>query len=122
MNAQTLKTRMIGATIAFAGTLGLALAAQAGEAPTAPAEKYDDVVVRYAASDLATQAGAEALYGRLSAAAERACGNEPDFRELRARAAFKACYDAKLEKAVGKVGNPSVQALHVSRKDGAKVG
>jgi UrcA family protein len=121
MNRHDLRTRVIGSVVAFAGTLGLALAAQAGEPGTAPAEKHDDVVVRYADLDLTSAEGAKALYARLSSAAERACGKAPNSRELKARSQYKACFDRTLEKAVGKVGNPSVQALHAVR-DGAKVG
>ena len=72
MNRHDLRTRMIASVVAFAGTFGLALAAQAGEPGTAPAEKHDDVVVRYADLDLASAEGVKVLYAPLSSAAERA--------------------------------------------------
>ena len=122
MNVHDFRKKMIGSMIAAAGTLGLALAAQAGETSTAPDQKRDDVVVRYADLDLNSAEGVEALYARLSAAASRACGNLPGALDIQARKKYKACFERKLDKVVGKVGNPAVQALHDERKDAAKVG
>lgn len=122
MNAHNTKTRILGTMIAIAGTFGLALAAHAGDARTADAPKHADVVVRYSDLNLNSNDGARVLYARLSAAADEACGREPSARELKARMQYKACYDRTLEKAVGKVGNPGVQALHAVHRDGAKVG
>ena len=119
MQAHIVKTGILGSMVAFAGTFGLALAAHAGDVTTA---KHADVVVRYADLDLDSPEGAEALYSRLSAAAARACGNEPDARELKARAQYEACYERTLEKALRKVGNAGVQAVHAVRKGTAKVG
>jgi UrcA family protein len=121
MNVHNTKTRLLGSMVAFAGTFGLALAAQAGDvAPAAP--KHDDVVVRYADLNLNSEAGVRVLYARLSDAAARACGDEPIGLDLKARAQYEECFDRTLEKAVGKVGNPDVQALHRVRKEGARVG
>lgn len=122
MNAHHIKIRILGTMVALAGSFGLALVAHAGDARTAGAAKYDDVVVRYSDLNLNSTEGARVLYARLSAAADQACGRAPDGRELRASLQYKACFDRTLEKAVGKVGNPGVQALHAERKDGAKVG
>lgn len=122
MNAHHAKTRILGTLLACAGTFGLALAAHAGDASAASDARHDDVVVRFSDLNLDSDAGARVLYARLSSAAQRACGDEPAPRELKARAHYRACYDRTLEKAVGKVGNPGVQALHATRKDGAQVG
>jgi UrcA family protein len=116
------KTGMLGSMIAFAGTFGLALTANAGDAGPDASPRYDDVVVRYADLNLNSVEGAKVLYARLSEAAERACGQEPSWRELKAMREYRACYDRTLQKAVDKVSNAGVQALHDVRKDGAKVG
>lgn len=122
MNAHYSKTRILGTMIAIAGTFGLAVVAHAGDDRTADAPKHADVVVRYSDLNLNSTEGSRVLYARLSAAAERACGNDPNTRELATRMEYKACYERTLEKAVGKVANPGVQALHAVRKEGSKVG
>ena len=124
MNAQRLHKGMIGSMIAFVGTFALAASVHAGDAApdAAPAVKHDDVVVRYADLNLASEEGAEALYARLTAAAYRACGNTPMAWEQKARKQYKACVERKLEKAVGKVGNAKDSAVHAVRKEAAKVG
>jgi UrcA family protein len=122
MNAQRFGKTVIGSMTALVGTFALALSAQAGEASADATVKHDDVVVRYADLDLASEEGAETLYARLSSAAARACGNTPMAWEHKARKDFKACFDRKLEKAVGKVGHPNVQAVHAVRKEASKVG
>ena len=126
MNAQRFHKGMIESMIAFVGTFALAASVHAGDAATspntAPAVKHEDVVVRYADLNLGSEEGAEALYARLSAAASRACGNTPMAWETKARKQYKSCVERKLEKAVGKVGNPKVSAVHAVRKEAAKVG
>ena len=51
---------------------------------------------------------------RLSAAAERACGREPDSRDLRRRMQYRSCYDDALNRAVDKIGSRELQALHTT--------
>ena len=123
MNAQRFNKGMIGSMIAIAGTLALATSAHAGDAsPADTSVKHEDVVVQYADLNLASNDGAQALYARLEAAAARACGNTPMAWEVQARKNFKSCVERKLDKAVGKVNDPNVQALHKVRKEAAKVG
>jgi UrcA family protein len=122
MNSQRFGKTVIGSMMVSVGTFALALSAQAGDASINATVKHDDVVVKYADLDLASEEGAQTLYARLSSAAARACGNTPMAWEHKARKDFKACFDRKLEKAVGKVGHPNVQAVHAVRKDAAKVG
>jgi UrcA family protein len=118
MNTAHTKSRIVGHLFALASTFGLALATQAGEPP---ADKYPDVVVQYADLNLTTVAGAKALYARLSAAAERACGDTPRSPTLKERQHYKSCYESTLNRAVEKVGSQQVHTLHAARTD-AKVG
>ena len=122
MQAHIVKTGFLGSIVAFAGTFGLAVVAHAGDVTPPATARHADVVVQYADLDLDSPEGAKALYARLSAAAGRACGNEPSARELTARTQFEACYERTLEKAIRKVGNAGVQAVHAVRKGAATVG
>jgi UrcA family protein len=113
MLVHTLKTRTLASLLAMTATLVTASAAQAGAAGSA-AMRYDSVVVSYGDLDLTSEAGKKALYSRLSAAADRACGKAPPVRELKLRAAYRACHEAKLDKALGKVGNRELQSLRAT--------
>ena len=94
-------------------TAGIASTAQAGDAAKS-SPRYDSVVVKYSDLDLNSAAGNKVLFARLSAAAERACGNAPNARDLQRQAQFRACYDSALNKAVDKIGSRELQALHAS--------
>jgi UrcA family protein len=104
---------MLVTMIALAATAGIASTAQAGDARTSSA-RYDSVVVKYSDLDLDSAAGTRALFARLSAAAERACGNAPDARALQRKAQFRACYESALSRAVDKVGSRELQALRTT--------
>ena len=71
---------------------------------------------KYSDLDLNSAAGNKVLYARLSAAAERACGNAPSARDLKRQAQYRACYDSALNRAVDKIGSRELQALHTSRR------
>lgn len=113
MLTNTQKTRMLVTMIALAATAGIATTAQAGDAAGA-IPRYDSVVVQYSDLDLNGVAGNKVLYARLSAAAERACGREPDSRDLRRRMQYRSCYDDALNRAVDKIGSRELQALHTT--------
>jgi UrcA family protein len=113
MQTNTQKTRMLVTMIALAATAGIATTAQAGDAARA-SPHYDSVVVKYSDLDLNGVAGNKVLYARLSAAAERACGKEPDSRDLQRRMQYRACYDSALNRAVDKIGSRELQALHAT--------
>lgn len=113
MHTNTQKTRMLVTMIALAATAGIATTAQAGDAAGA-IPRYDSVVVQYSDLDLNGVAGNKVLYARLSAAAERACGREPDSRDLRRRMQYRSCYDDALNRAVDKIGSRELQALHTT--------
>jgi UrcA family protein len=99
----------------------IALTAQAGE-PSGASQVQDSVVVHYGDLNLATTAGAQALYGRISTAAERACGGEPSVREMRQYRDFRTCVDSSVERAVKKIDSERLQALHAERKSSRSVG
>lgn len=113
MHTNTQKTRMLVTMIALAATAGIATTAQAGDAAGA-IPRYDSVVVQYSDLDLNGVAGNKVLYARLSAAAERACGREPDSRDLQRRMQYRSCYDDALNRAVDKIGSRELQALHTT--------
>lgn len=106
------RNHMLAGLLATAATLGLAAAAQAGEAGRAPGH-HVSVVVDYSDLDLASSAGNRTLYARLSAAAARACGSTPPMQDLRQRAAYYECYESTMSSAVDAVGSRELQALHV---------
>lgn len=110
----TQKTRTFVTMLALAATAGFAATARAGDADPA-AGHYADVVVSYSDLDLNSVAGNKALYARLAAAAERACGNAPATRDLERKAQYRSCVQSTLNRAVDKVGSHEVQALHRTR-------
>jgi UrcA family protein len=105
---------MFATLLAMLATTGFATTAQAGDTAKSSA-RYDDVVVQYSDLDLNSAAGNKVLYARLSAAAQRACGNEPNARELQRQAQYRACFDKALNRAVDKIGSRELQALHTSK-------
>ena len=113
MPTNTQKTRTLVTMIAFLATTGIASTAQAGDAAMS-SPRYDSVIVKYSDLDLSSAAGAKTLFARLSAAAESACGNAPNTRDLQRQAQFRACYESALQRAVDKVGSRELQALHAS--------
>ena len=113
MQANTQRSRMLVTMIAFAATAGFATTAQAGD-PNQASPHYDSVVVKYSDLDLKSIAGNKVLYARLSAAAERACGKDPQARDLQRRMQYRTCYDSALNRAVDKIGSRELQALHAT--------
>jgi UrcA family protein len=122
MNASSIKTRTIGLMIGFVGSLGVALSAQAGDTSRFAPTKHESVVVRYDDLNLDAAAGVKALYARIANAADRACGGTPYANELRRKNEYRACYDRAMSKAVQKVGNQYLQAMHQRRAGGSSVG
>lgn len=112
MHGEERSNPLLAGMLAAAVTLGLATAAQAGEAIHAPGH-YVSVVVDYSDLDLGSAAGNRTLYARLSSAADRACGSSPPMQELWRRAAYYECYDTAMSRAVDAVGSRELQALHV---------
>ena len=106
MNTNRNTTRMLATLIALAATAGLATSAQADDAL-----RYDDVVVSYSDLNLDSVAGNQKLYARLENAAERACGNAPETRDIARRAQYRECVEQTLNRAVDKVSSGDKSAL-----------
>jgi UrcA family protein len=107
----TRKSTLAIMTLALTAMLSAAPAVLADDAAR-PGVVRTQVVVDYADLDLGSVAGNKALYARLSHAAERACGPEPERQDLRARSDYRQCREAALAKAVDRIDSPELQALH----------
>ena len=92
-------TRLLGLGIAAATALGFAapVHAQTVDAPVS-------VLVRFADLDIHHAPGAKILSGRLEVAATRACGGQPDIRELSQRAVFEKCRASTIDRALKALG------------------
>jgi len=110
------------ALVLGAAALLVTLPAQAGTDRTDTPVNDTAVVVRYADLNLSTAAGTQALYARISAAASRACGGQPDFRDLHQQQQYRACYDKAMEKAVHEIDSVRLQALYAEHKTPRSVG
>jgi UrcA family protein len=103
-------------SLAVAGAFAtLALTTVSFAAP--PSDEAPSVTVRYDDLNLATAAGANTLYHRISSAARAVCRDEYT-RDLGILAAIERCRANAIAKAVREVNNPQlalVHAAHVSR-------
>jgi len=91
-----------------AGLIALSCAAYSGSVKAA-----DDIVVgvekvRYGDLNLATEAGAKALYGRLRRAASRVCTIQGSVL----MDGWRLCYEKSLNSAVASINEPLIAALH----------
>lgn len=109
----TTRARHALALVALA-TLG------AAAAPAALAADTAQVAVRYTDLDLETEAGAQALYARIAAAARRVCP-EHDARDLHRSRAARECRADAIERAVSAVGNERLAAIDAARRTKSRV-
>lgn len=114
MKTSPSKSAAIGLMIGAAGALGVAFSAHAGSTADGALRQHESVVVQYDDLNLDSGAGIKILYSRLESAADKACGRKPDLRELRMTLEYRACYQAALDRAVEKIGNRNLQAIHQS--------
>jgi len=84
----------------------LSSAQAAGDAPT--------IVVRYAASDLTSEANAQQLLHRIETAAHQVCLDQ-NLEPLPLQAAARRCYLMAIERAVDSVNAPRVRAAYVAK-------
>jgi len=71
------------------------------------------VTVRYDDLNLATPAGVNALYGRISHAARAVCG-DTFARDLSVQAAAERCQSEAIAQAVREVNNPQLAVVHAA--------
>lgn len=122
MNAFVHTRRFFLSRMLLAGiAAGLPFASQAGE-PVRLQSAGISVVVSYTDLDLSEPAGAQTLYARLRSAAKKVCGNRPPPLELRASMAYQDCYNFALNKAVKRVNNQQLYALHAQHERPTTVG
>jgi UrcA family protein len=73
-------------------------------------------VVNYEDVRLISAVGAAVLYGRLRAAAQKACGVPPDNRQLAMDSKYRACVDDAVSKAVAQVNEPMLTQYFESKR------
>lgn len=100
---------------------GLSLGAHAGEAQRST-EVTTSVAVSYADLDIASAAGAKTLYARIRSAARKVCGPEPSGLDLHGMAAYDACFQGAVSRAVHRVGSDRLQALHAVQSGKSRAG
>jgi UrcA family protein len=106
---------LLGCTLA--GALGVAQAAPPSDAVTVNAsDEIPTVVVRYGDLNLATEAGAKALYKRISVAAQEVCPVN-DQRSLAQIAYSHTCRTEAVARAVHEVNSPQLAALQAGRSN-----
>jgi UrcA family protein len=115
MNAVTFPLAVAASalTLAFA-----TIPAHAG----APATRDDAprVAVKYGDLDLATDAGAAALYRRIADAARDVCPGYYVSRDLQYRRNVTACRDDAVARAIQSVGSPRLAAIQAARTSRAR--
>jgi UrcA family protein len=105
-------------TVALIAALGSSVSAFAAPNADAVAVKVSSVGL-----DLSSNAGARAMFRRLSVASEQACGVEAEFDALHA-GAFRVCYRHALSNAVRALNQPAVTHVYVALypRDAARYG
>lgn len=92
----------------------LALAAMSGGSPARAADKVYSIRVHYASSELASPAGADAVYGRIAAAARHSCAGVGRV-SLTDVALARMCRRELVARAVARVDSPLLAAVHDGR-------
>lgn len=105
-------THHLGLVAAAVLAVGAASGAGAAE-PTAPNAR--SAAIEYGDLELGNRLAVDELYARIGAAAERVCGDY-DARDLRARADWRACYEAAVADAVARVPDTALAERHRSKR------
>lgn len=106
---QLLKANRSPLSLVAASAFALGLAA--GPALADDSDVAPGVKVSYADLDLSKQAGAEALYGRIQAAARSVC-ERADGRDIDRFTLYRQCYTESIEAALKEVDVKSLYAVH----------
>ena len=101
-NAESLGGLVLAATVLVAGVAPALAHAADGETT---------VTVSYRDLDVSQSAGAKALYQRIEAASDRACGGAPDVRLLDRLAAFDQCRAHAIRQAVAAIDAPALSDM-----------
>ena len=102
------RRRAIGVAAALAALVTVAIIAGAGSASAA--QPYETRTVYYTRSELATDQGTRALYGRIEAAAAMACPPEDSERPYET-ATSRECQRQAIARAVAEIGSARLTAL-----------
>lgn len=109
-----IRNRILNATV-------LAIAAGSSLAVPAIGDVADDhhgtrsLTVVYGDLDLSQPAGIDAMYGRLSLAAERVCAPREDARSPARRRIWERCVATSIDRSVAEVNNPLLSDVHSAR-------
>jgi UrcA family protein len=103
--------RSIVYAFAFATFAAAAASAQAGGASSPKMQ----IVVSYGDLNVASEAGARALLGRIEAASRKICGSEPDIRDLKGHGLYASCVKSSMDRAVASLPQPAVAELYGER-------
>ncbi|HLZ83135.1 MAG TPA: UrcA family protein [Caulobacteraceae bacterium] len=96
----------------FAAIAAISLFAGVSTASAAtPSGDTVSVTISYNDLDLSTNAGARAMFARITHAAGEICGTQPDPQLLDAQKAYKGCMSSVTEHAVAKLGSARVSAV-----------
>jgi len=101
-------------TLALVGACAAMAAAPMSFAAPQGAAAVPSVAVNYTDLNLASSAGVDALYHRISVAARAVCPN-PDIRELAALSAAESCRVEAVARAVREVNNPKLAVVAANR-------
>ena len=96
------------------------LAAAGTAAATDSAIAATSVRIGYSPSAIETEAGAEALYARITRAARRVCG-PVDARDLRTQIAARECLEIAIENALEQTGSGKLTAMHRERGEDSSI-
>jgi UrcA family protein len=96
-------------TLAAIAAISLFAGVSTASAAT-PAETVS-VTISYSDLDLNTNAGAHAMFARITHAAGEICGAQPDSQLLDAVKSYKSCMSTVTERALARLGSARVSAV-----------
>lgn len=103
--------RVVAVAAFGAATLSLFSVSASAQAP-APQQQVD-----FADLDLTKSRDTERLYTRLRYASAAVCSDFANYRSVPARDRHRDCIDRALNDAIETIANPSLAALHASKKE-----
>ncbi|GMR17487.1 MAG: hypothetical protein BMS9Abin32_603 [Gammaproteobacteria bacterium] len=108
------KSRRVKGLLALVSVVALSLPAVSQAGVTESGTREARIHVSYADLDLSKAAGVTALYTRLKVAAQQACGptNLREVGSVQRAQKNKACYNSLLSRAVAKLDNDYLAAMH----------